>query len=83
MTATAFLRLCDEILAVSSPFSHYDASKKPLSTLLNEMTVHVASSAKVDNEDELVIHGYDFPVVSPLCTRTWRLFAVLGFSYFY
>ncbi len=52
------MSLCDQILAASSSHSPYDASKKPLSTLLNEMTYYVATASKVDNEDESIIYGY-------------------------
>jgi hypothetical protein len=56
--ATGFMSLCDQILAASSPHSPYDASKKPLSTLLNEMTHYVARVPRIDNEDESIIYGY-------------------------
>jgi hypothetical protein len=59
--ATGFLSLCDQILAASSPYTPYDVSKKPLSTLLNEMTYYVATASKVENEDELIIYGYRYP----------------------
>ncbi len=52
------MSLCDQILAASSPHSPYDASKKPLSTLLNEMTHYVARVHRIDNEDESIIYGY-------------------------
>jgi hypothetical protein len=56
--ASLFPILCDQIAAASSPSSPYDAPKKPLSTLLNEMTHCVAISSKSDNDDEAIIHGY-------------------------
>jgi hypothetical protein len=56
--ATGFMSLCDQILAASSPHTPYDASKKPLSTLLNEMTYYIAAASKIDNEDESIIYGY-------------------------
>ena len=59
--ATGFMSLCDQILAASSPYLPYDASKKPLSTLLNEMTYYVAKAApRIDNEDESIVYGYRF-----------------------
>jgi len=58
--AIGFISLCDQILAASSPYTPYDASKKPLSTLLNEMTYYVATASKVENEDESIISGYRY-----------------------
>ena len=55
--AIMFLHLCDEILASSSPYTPFDSSKKPLSTLLNEMTTYVATITPLDNDDESIIFG--------------------------
>lgn len=55
--ATGFISLCDQILAASSPYTPYDVSKKPLSTLLNEMTHYVATTSKMENEDESIVYG--------------------------
>ncbi len=53
-----FSNLCNQItVASSSSFSPYDAPKKPLSTLLNEMTRYVATSFNSDIEDETIIYG--------------------------
>ncbi|CAF1687988.1 unnamed protein product, partial [Adineta ricciae] len=46
------------------PYSPYDPSKKPLSTLLNEMTYYVASTLRIDNEDECIIHGLQILLLS-------------------
>jgi hypothetical protein len=58
--ATGFLGLCDQILAASSPYTPYDVSKRPLSTLLNEMTYYVATASKAENEDESIVYGYRY-----------------------
>jgi hypothetical protein len=52
-----FSSLCNQIAVASAPFSPYDAPKKPLSILLNEMTRYVATSSKSDNDDETIIYG--------------------------
>jgi hypothetical protein len=56
--ATGFISLCDQIIAASSPYTPYDVSKKPLSNLLNEMTYYVATTSKVESEDESIVYGY-------------------------
>ena len=57
--ATSFATLCNQIAgASSSSSSPYDIPKKPLSTLLNEMTHYVATCSKSDSDDEAIIHGY-------------------------
>ncbi len=57
--ATGFISLCDQILAAaSSSYTPYDAPRKPLSALLNEMTYYVATTSKVENADESIIYGY-------------------------
>ncbi|CAF1098851.1 unnamed protein product [Adineta steineri] len=61
---TGFIHLCDQILAASSPYLPYDASKKPLSTLLNEMTNYVASGCRIDSEDEFIIFGLQMLLLS-------------------
>jgi hypothetical protein len=55
--ATIFPSLCNQIIVASSPFSPFDAPKKPLSALLNEMTRYVTASSKSDNDDEIIIYG--------------------------
>jgi hypothetical protein len=52
-----FSSLCNQIAAASAPASPYDAPRKPLSTLLNEMTRYVVTSPKSDNDDEEIIYG--------------------------
>ncbi|CAF4205007.1 unnamed protein product [Rotaria sp. Silwood2] len=54
---TGFMSLCDQILAASSSHTPYDASKKPLSTLLNEMTYYVATAGTIENGDDSIIYG--------------------------
>ena len=56
--ASMFPNLCNQITVASSPSSPYDAPKKPLSALLNDMTRYVASSPKSDSADEVIIYGY-------------------------
>ncbi len=56
--ASIFFNVCNQIAAASAPSSPYDAPKKSLSTLLNEMTRYVATSPKSDNDDEAIIYGY-------------------------
>jgi rapamycin-insensitive companion of mTOR len=62
--AIGFISLCDQILAASSPHTPYDASKKPLSTLLNEMTYYVVKASKIENEDESIIYGLQLLLLS-------------------
>ncbi|UJR34086.1 hypothetical protein I4U23_021496 [Adineta vaga] len=64
MTTTGFISLCDQILIASSPYSPYDPSKKPLSALLNDMTYYVASTPRIDNEDEFIIDGLQILLLS-------------------
>jgi hypothetical protein len=56
--SSAFSSLCNQIGAASSSSSPYDIPKKPLSTLLNEMTQYVATSYKSDNDDNAIIDEY-------------------------
>lgn len=57
--ASTFSNLCNQIGVVSSPSSPYDTPRKPLSTLLNEMTRYVATPSGSDNDDESIIYGYE------------------------
>ena len=54
---TMFLNLCDEILISASQQNPFDTSKKPLSTLLNEMTHYVAMASTTENDDESIVFG--------------------------
>ncbi|CAF0773989.1 unnamed protein product [Rotaria sordida] len=62
--ATGFLSVCDQILIASSSYIPYDASKKPLSTLLNEMTSYVSTGGKTENGDESIIYGLQILLLS-------------------
>ncbi|CAF3250618.1 unnamed protein product [Rotaria socialis] len=62
--ATGFMSLCDQILSASSPYTPYDVSKKPLSTLLNDMTHYVATVVQVDNGDDSIIYGLQILLLS-------------------
>ncbi|CAF3513585.1 unnamed protein product [Rotaria sp. Silwood1] len=55
--ATGFMSLCDQILAASSSQTYYDGSKKPLSTLLNEMTSYVTTAGTIEKADDSIIYG--------------------------
>ena len=58
---TMFSNLCDQITLASSSSSPFDIPKKPLSNLLNEMTEYVATSLRLENDDQAIIQGLNYP----------------------
>jgi len=59
-----FLTLCDEILVSASQQNPFDTSKRPLSTLLNDMTSYVAMASPIDNDDEMIVFGLQILLLS-------------------